>query len=51
MDGDAVLEFARRGLLAAAREHVDDSALGDQLLGELAHVTSETPLDHRGVLP
>ncbi len=51
VDGDAVLLFARRGLVAPAREHVDGDPLADELLGELAHVTSKAALDHRGVLP
>ena len=37
--------------LVAAREHVHLDALGDELLGELAHVPREAALDDRRVLP
>ncbi len=36
---------------SASREDVDFGALGDELLGQLAHVAREPALDDRGVLP
>src|SRR5947209_13112635 len=43
------------GILAvqadATGEHVDTRALAHERLGELAHMASEPPLDHWGVLP
>ena len=48
---DAVAILLRRQAAAAAREDVDLGALGDELLGELAHVARQPALDDRRVLP
>jgi hypothetical protein len=41
----------RRATRDLAREDVDLDPLGHESFGELAHVTGEAPLDHRGILP
>src|SRR5665811_955630 len=38
-------------LAPLTREHVDDDALADERLCELAHMSREPALDHRRVLP
>jgi hypothetical protein len=51
VDDHAVAVLLGLGGAPAAGEHVHLAALGDELLGELAHVTCEAALDDGRVLP